>query len=127
LPFTNVWTDFFILRAIDRHAQRPVLCRALLQAPDWWKGSPLLAQMFSAFADSRAAKGEKIDLATELVARTPESLGEFDAFLAKLETPVAERLRAQLEQWRRTRVDRDLLRSIGRVWAADAEQAVVIE
>jgi ATP-dependent Clp protease ATP-binding subunit ClpC len=116
-----------MLRAIDRHAQQPVLSRALLQAPQWWQDNPLLPRMFAAFADSRAAKGEKINLAAELNAQAPENLEPIEAFLAKLETPVAKALRVQLEEWRRTRVDRRALESIGRLWANENDREVIVE
>jgi ATP-dependent Clp protease ATP-binding subunit ClpC len=127
LHFAYVWTVFFMLRAIDRHARQPVLCRALLQAPEWWKDNPLLPRMFSAFADARSAKGEEIDLAAELAARAPQSLEDVEAFLVKLDTPVADELRAQVDAWRRTRVDRQVLDSIGRVWASAGDTRAIVE
>ena len=126
LPFANVWTDFFMLRAIDRHAQQPIVGRVLSQAPGWWKDNPLLPRMLDIFVESRAVKGETLDLASALTTQTPEALADIEAFLKKLNAPPAEMLRAQLEQWKRTRVDRRALEAIGRIWGDDTHEEIIV-
>lgn len=125
--FAYVWTDYYMLRALERHAADPVVCRVLLETPEWWLDNALIPQFLSAFADARAAKGEPIDLGAELNARPREDLAHFEALLAKLTTPLGQRLRAQLDEWRRTRVDQKFLGSIGRVWRADGDDSPIIE
>jgi ATP-dependent Clp protease ATP-binding subunit ClpC len=127
LRFANVWTVYYIFRFLDARVDRPVICAALLDAPEWWADNPLMPQLASEFVDARAANGEQPDVRAELEAKPREDLRHFEGFLAKLTTPVAARIGEQLAAWRRTRVDRRYLASIGRVWEGDPDGSPIIE
>jgi len=121
VPFlihANAWRAFFILRMLEKCAQRPVLGAVLAQARGWWARNPIMPKILGDFVEHELAGGAQIDLAPALNAQAAVDPEAIRALLETLTTSRAERLREAFEQWERTRVDRKFLLSVGRVWDA---------
>ena len=124
---SNVWIAFFILRFLQARADRPVIGLTLAQARPWWGRHPLFPKIFSDFIDARLAQGEKPQLKEALEATEDLDPDAVLVFLNALTTSSAASLRETFEDWRRTRVDKTFLQSIGRIWDEADDGTVVVE
>jgi ATP-dependent Clp protease ATP-binding subunit ClpC len=110
---------FFLLEAIERHAEPPLLIRVLANADDDWAWGWCLG-VITSFADHRVRAGERPSAADfESIDRSSEELiarvvSELDAVLP------AETVRA-FEEWRRRRGELDFFQSVGRIWKPGGE------
>jgi ATP-dependent Clp protease ATP-binding subunit ClpC len=127
LRMASAWVAFYILRVLERHAQHPVICAALVNGADWWPRNAVMPRILDAFIQARLAKQEQPDLRAELEAHPDIELDELEARIACMSVPLGETLRAELHQWQRGRIDAGFLNSVGRVWRAEAQDAQVIE
>ena len=78
----------------------------------------LSREFLCGFVAERVRRGETPGLADELARLDAEELGKLAGFLPSLDDGVARTLQADLERWRRERVDTDLLATIGSLWGA---------
>ncbi len=130
LPYlvqANVWTTFYILRVLDRHAQQPVIARVLLVGADWWPRNPIMPRILGQFVEARLQHGERPDLHAALDAQPDVDLPEVEARIACMPIPLAATLRGELQAWQRSRINSEYLSGVGRIWRADGEDSPVIE
>jgi len=123
---SNVWIAFFVLRFLQARADRPVIGLTLAQARPWWGRHPLLPKIFSDFIDTRLAQGEKPQLKEALEATEDLDSEAVLVFLNALTTSNSASLRETFEDWRKTRVDKTFLQSIGRIWDETDDGTVVV-
>jgi ATP-dependent Clp protease ATP-binding subunit ClpC len=127
LAQANVWTAFYILRAVARHAQAPVIARVLMSGAEWWPRHPIMPRIVGQFVEARLERGERPELQAELDARSDIDLADLEARIACLPIPLAATLREQLQAWKRSRVNTAYLSSVGRMWRASPDDSPVIE
>lgn len=125
LPQAGIWTFFFMLRVLSRHAREPVVARLLVGGSDWWPRNAPMVRMINQFVTARLQRGEDVRLTPALDANPGVDLKELDARLATLPDPPGPSLRVELEVWQRERVDAAFLDSIGRLWRGGAESPPV--
>jgi ATP-dependent Clp protease ATP-binding subunit ClpC len=100
----------FIYRALLETATRPVIGSALSQLgeeTDW--------DALARFIQQRRAKGEVVDVETFRGDVPPGSVEMIEQLIDRYETYLGDDFRGHFEQWRRTAVDLEFLRQIGRI------------
>jgi len=127
LHFANVWTGFFMLRFLERNADRPVIGLVLAEARQWWARNPLFPKMLSDFIDTRLEKGEQAELGQALEAAEEADMDSIQALLDVLMTSSAGPLRESFAHWRRTHVDAKYLQSVGKIWDQARLGPVIVE
>jgi len=126
LHHSNVWIAFFILRFLLARADQSVIGLTLAQARSWWGRHPLFPKIFSDFIDARLAQGEKPQLKEALEATEDLDPDAVLVFLNALTTSNSASLRETFEDWRKTRVDKAFLQSLGRIWDETDDGTVVV-
>ncbi|MFQ5599491.1 MAG: AAA family ATPase, partial [Candidatus Krumholzibacteriia bacterium] len=116
------WTRFFVLRVlrICVPTDEPVIGWLLLQIdPSWTERHS--SGFLKEFVHDRLSAGEVPTFGDRLEG-IPEDQAEFlSRLLGDLGEGLEETLVAELQGWRRARIDVGFLRSIGRVWESTAE------
>lgn len=115
----SVWALYFVLPVVAKHAGEPAIWPVLLRAADWWPRSPLLPGVIDEFVAARLAAGEQPDLPGALGSVEQPDLDDVAALLKRLSGPAGDQLRALFDQWQRTRLDVDYLKSVGRMTTSD--------
>src|SRR5262245_3013709 len=104
----------FLLQAIERHAEPPVLARVLAKADDDWSWGWCL-EVVSDFASRRVEAGE-----VPTVADFEQWIDGDDAdtasAVAALVSVLPESTARDFESWRRHRGNREFFAKVGRIW-----------
>jgi ATP-dependent Clp protease ATP-binding subunit ClpC len=77
------------------------------------------------FVTARVGAGEHVVFGEELGRLDADDLGGLERLLKSLDADLAETLVAELERWQRTRVNRELLGSVGVLWEGDQGEDVI--
>jgi ATP-dependent Clp protease ATP-binding subunit ClpC len=110
---------FFLLEAIERHAQSPLLPRVLANADDDWAWGWCLG-VITSFAERRVRAGEEPTAADFDV--IDESNDEHVAkVVAELDAVLPAKTIREFDEWRRRRAERKLFESVGRIWEPSGE------
>lgn len=110
LPNAPFLVEPFIYRALLEKATRPVIgpCLAKLSDETDWDA-------LARFIQQRRARGEAVDVDTFRRNVPPGLVEMIEQFINRYETYLGDDFRAVFEEWRRTAVDIEFLRQIGRV------------
>jgi ATP-dependent Clp protease ATP-binding subunit ClpC len=109
----------FLLEAIERHVQGPLIARVLANADDDWAWGWLL-EVVTAFVERRVAAGEMPRAADfDAVRRSDADLvaSVVDQLEGTLPPPAIE----AFKEWRRSHGDTEFFQTLGRIWAPPDE------
>jgi ATP-dependent Clp protease ATP-binding subunit ClpC len=119
------WPRFFALRALDAHAaNRAVLARLLARLNSSWRDH-LPMEALREFVAARVASGETItpqELLDEVKAQAldAEQTADIGAMLGALGEALPSAVSRELAHWQSWRETIEFLKTLGRVWEADA-------
>ena len=105
----------YLLRAIERHTDPPLLARVLAQADDDWDEGWLL-QVVTGFVERRVRAGERPTADDFEQAVRPGDAGLVDEVVARLEGTLPAESVGEYEQWRRARTQVEYFGALGRIW-----------
>ena len=105
----------FLLQAIERHVEPPLVARVLARADDDW-AEGWLFQVASRFVERRARAGERPTVAEFAEAVKPGDFETVDAVVGRLEGVLPAETTAGLEQWRLERTQSAYFGELGRIW-----------
>ncbi|MGD9349572.1 MAG: AAA family ATPase, partial [Desulfobacterales bacterium] len=110
------WTLFFAFRLLGTADIKPVVGPALLKAPEWWKEDQLILQILRDFINLRLASDEGLTFGALLKDADSQQLNEVSDLIGALDHPGLEPLKAEIQQASDTKVDREYLKAVGRLW-----------
>ena len=110
------WTLFFVFRLLGIADNMPVVGPALLRAPEWWKEDQLILQILRDFINLRLASDEGLTFGALLKDADSQQLNEVSDLIGALDHPGLEPLKAEIQQASDTKVDREYLKAVGRLW-----------
>jgi ATP-dependent Clp protease ATP-binding subunit ClpC len=114
----------FLLQAIERHAEPPLIARVLARADSDWPWGWLL-EVVTAFVDRRVRAGERPTAAEfEQWVKEPDLELVADV-LAALEGVLPPQTVREFEQWRHGRERLQFLHSFGRIWGPQSHEPVL--
>jgi ATP-dependent Clp protease ATP-binding subunit ClpC len=118
------WTRFFALRVLDAHADpdRPIIGELLTHLDKTW-AHPSNARILQEFLRTRADHGEKPALGDTVEQLNDERAETLESILPRISPDLSGNLKAELEQWRSSNIDREFFDSVGRVWAQGDKEA----
>jgi ATP-dependent Clp protease ATP-binding subunit ClpC len=121
---TNVWSRYFLLRAIRTMtpAGEPIVGRVVATVDSSWienYSERMSSQLLKEFAALRIRDGEKPAFDGYLKGRSPEQLENIEKILNLFDDDVAQPLRAELHAWKGSQIDIRWLSSVGKVWTKD--------
>ena len=105
----------FLLGAIEKHGEPPLLARVLARADDDWSWGWNL-QVATIFVERRIAAGERPTAEDFDAAVRPGQLELLTNTVAKLEAVLPPETVQVFEEWKRDRERLEFFRSFGRVW-----------
>ncbi|MFQ5652920.1 MAG: AAA family ATPase, partial [bacterium] len=111
---SNYWTRYFALRTLDARYEDAIVGAVLVNVDDTWV-EPIPMQTLKEFVSNRIKAGEKLHFGDWLTGVSEEQAGNIDKILKELGDELVKDLRDEIQEWRRTRVDFNFLRSVGRV------------
>jgi ATP-dependent Clp protease ATP-binding subunit ClpC len=124
----SYWTRFYALRTLNARYKTPIVANVLTRLDTtWYELIPI--QLLREFISDRLAAGEKPIFDELLLNISPAQIRIVEEILPKLGDDLVGGLITQIKEWRRTSVDRDFLKSFGKIWdeVSDAELDKVIE
>ena len=111
LTSADWWVQPFVYRALVERATKPVIgpvLAKLTEEMDW--------DALARFIQQRREHGEEVDVETFRGDVPPGLVDTIDQFSNRFETYLGDDFREHFEQWRRTAVDLEFLRHIGRIF-----------
>ena len=109
-------TLFFAFRLLDTAGIKPVIGAVLLKAPVWWEDDQLLQQILKDFIDQRLENDERPTFGTLLKDTDTQHLDEVSDLIKALKHPGLQPLKDEIGQASETQVDREYLKTLGRLW-----------
>jgi ATP-dependent Clp protease ATP-binding subunit ClpC len=88
----------------------------LLKAPEWWKEDQLILQILKDFIDQRLKSDERLTFGTFLKDSDSQHLNEVSDLMVALNHPGLQPLKEEIQQASDTQVDREYLKTVGRLW-----------
>lgn len=113
------WKLYFLLRTAHKKSAAPVLGRALLELQAWWSENGLYREIVSEFAREEARRAGGPGFQGALLQAPLDRIEAAEKMLRALALPELQPLLNEIDEFRRVRVDRSFLSSIGRIWGAD--------
>lgn len=110
------WTLFFAFRLLGIDDTKPVVGPALLKAPEWWKEDQLILQILKDFINQRLDIDERLTFGTLLKDTDSQQLNEASDLIVALNHPGLEPLKEEIQQASDTQLDREYLKTVGRLW-----------
>ncbi|MGD8212701.1 MAG: AAA family ATPase, partial [Desulfobacterales bacterium] len=110
------WTLFFAFRLLSTADNKPVVGPALLKAPEWWKEDQLILQILKDFINQRLESDESLTFGTLLKETDTQQLNEVSDLIVALNYPGLKPLKEEIQQASDTQVDREYLKTVGRLW-----------
>jgi ATP-dependent Clp protease ATP-binding subunit ClpC len=110
----------FLLEAIERHVDPPLIARVLANADDDWSEGWCLG-VISSFVERRVHAGEEPS-AADFDAIDPASEETVAEVVAELEGVLPSATILEFERWRRRRADTQFFSGVGRIWQPVDEQ-----
>jgi ATP-dependent Clp protease ATP-binding subunit ClpC len=105
----------FLLQAIERHGEPPLLARVLARADNDWTDGWLL-EVVTDFVERRVRAGERLTAADlDAVVSEPDEPIVVDV-VAALAGALPPETAAELAEWREQRAPRAFFKSFGRIW-----------
>jgi ATP-dependent Clp protease ATP-binding subunit ClpC len=114
----------FLLDAIERHVEPPLIARVLASADDDWSEGWCLG-VISAFVERRVRAGEKLG-AGDFDVIEPANEETVAEVVVELEGVLPPATVRDFEQWRRRRDDMQFFSSVGRIWRPSDEQPALM-
>lgn len=112
------WALYFAFRALNKHADRPLITAVLVRVNLAWRG-PIAIQIIREFIESRVAKGEAPVLGDELEVMSEEdALTNLEAAIREIGEPLTGGMLEQLQKHSLSQ----FLKSIGRIWSDDDDR-----
>jgi ATP-dependent Clp protease ATP-binding subunit ClpC len=130
ISFANdvwIWQRFYLLRALDRQARRPVLMPLIAQLNASWR-DPIIMPELRHFALLRVASGDAITLeglVAEVTSRGQDA-AETQLILNDLGGMLPPALRREFESWRAAHEPPEFANGVGRVWEPGEGDDVVL-
>src|SRR5438270_2770636 len=114
---------FFLLEAIERHVDPPLILRVLVHADSDWAWGWCLG-VITRFVERRVRAGEEPAAPDfDAIDRTNEE--NVAAVIAELEGILPPTTIRAFEDWRRRRAELDFFRGVGRIWEPREEEPAV--
>ena len=117
----SYWHRWFALRTLAACVE-DVVGAVLTRVDESWL-DPFLVGALAEFIERRIAVGEIPTFGDRLGTLDANRLSSLAELLQRLGERAPAELREELSEWRRSRLDSDALRAIGRVWGDDAAAA----
>ena len=89
---------------------------AVLVAPGYWQGNPVIPGFFEEYFALSAALGDEAHFGEHLDRKPQFDSEAVLGLLDKVQHPFAAKLKAELTSWTGRRIDRDFLRTVGTLW-----------
>src|SRR5690606_27057800 len=118
----SFWQRWFALRTLATRVDEPLVGTVLTSVDESWL-DPFLLGVLAEFIARRVAAGDAPTFGDRLAALDANRLPWLVELLQRLGERVPAELHEELRAWRRSRLDLDALRAIGRVWGDDAATA----
>jgi len=114
------WNRFFALRLLARKTRpdEALIGRVLTTVDSSWT-NPTNARLLAEFINSRVQGGEVLALGPYADKLDAEGADALDQIAGRLPDEHAKTIKAEVQNWRSTRVDDEFLSSIGRLWGRD--------
>jgi len=111
------WTRFYALRVLDARTPKDeaIAGRVLSAIDDSWS-IPINVRILREFLEQRANIGEKLAFGSDTEELDDERTGDLLTLFERMPADLVDDLREELTRWRSTRIDHELLNSIGLVW-----------
>ncbi len=113
------WKLYFLLRTVHKKSAAPALGRALLELQAWWSENALYREIVSEFAREEARRPGPAGFHGALSHAPLDRIEAAEKMLRALALPELQPLINEIDEFRRVRVDRAFLSSIGRLWGED--------
>jgi ATP-dependent Clp protease ATP-binding subunit ClpC len=120
LPGGGIYVLTFALRFIASLERRPPAGAPLVGVPAWWTNHLIVAGAYEEFFTACAAKGDKPEFGDSLDRPRELDTAPMVGLLHKIQHPFAAELQAALRAWMDTRIDRELLSTVGTLWEASS-------
>jgi ATP-dependent Clp protease ATP-binding subunit ClpC len=122
----SYWTRFFALRTLQKRYETPIVATVLTRLDDTWL-DVIPIQLLQEFISDRLAAGEKPQFGELLNNISAGQIGFLERILPKLGSNLVGSLINEIQEWRRTTVDINFLRTFGKIWdATDAEMDEIV-
>ena len=122
LSDTGSWSLYFALRLLNARSTGPVVGEALMKGQEWWVNDQIALGSLREFLQIQSYKKEKPAFGPALEKLPSERVDAIEKLLAKVKEPYLDDLRAEFETWKKTRIDREFLRTIGRFRTGDGDE-----
>lgn len=111
----SYWTRFFALRTLSARYKTPIVANVLTSLDTtWYELIPI--QLLREFISDRLDAGEKPIFGELLLNISPAQIKVIEEILPKLGTDLVGGLITEIQEWHRTSVDKDFLKSFGKIW-----------
>jgi len=128
INFGSYWTRYYALRTLSARYKTPIIANVLTSLDtSWYELIPM--QLLKEFISERLSAGEKPIFGELLLNISPAQIKIIEEILPKLGEDSVGGLITEIREWRRTSVDRDFLKTFGKIWddVSEAELDKVIE
>jgi ATP-dependent Clp protease ATP-binding subunit ClpC len=127
LPRARPYVILYALRFLNSLQQRPAPGAAVLSAQQWWQNNAVIPSFFDEYFKRSAELGDQADFGTCL--DKPPELDSLPVIglLQKIQHPSATQLLAAFRTWLDSRIDRDFLGAVGRLWDSAEQDPLLVE
>jgi len=127
LPRARPYVLPYAFRYLVSLHQRPPIGAAVIAAPAWWQQNPVIPGYLDEYFKQSAILGDKPEFGDHLKKQIDLDGVSIRELLKKVHHPFAAELKAILDEWQNTRIDRAFLATIGILWNAAEPDPLLIE
>lgn len=127
MPNVYLWPLFFAFRCLRPSPEKSLIGAVLSKTRGWWVENAYLHTILTEFIETCLKQGEQPSFNDALESVDGERLEHIEEMINRLKMAALEPVVEELHEWQKTRVDVSALRALGRVWAADDPNEVIIE
>ncbi len=121
------WPIYYVLRYLDSLPSPPRCGALVLRAEEWWTDHAIVLGALTEHFATRRDKGEMASFDNELGSTSPERLTRAETLLNAIADPMAGELLDLLEAFKRSRIDRTFLMTVGRFPRGDSSRQLLVE
>jgi ATP-dependent Clp protease ATP-binding subunit ClpC len=121
------WPMYYALRCVLQLNERPPIGALILHGSEHWLQYSHVAQVFGEHFKMRAELGDPPEFGEALSDVSGADLANAEAFLGKIEHPLAQTLKEAVIAARRQTLDREFLQTFGRFVERDPSHELLIE
>jgi len=111
----SYWTRYYALRTLNARYKTPIIANILIRLDNSWLDIIPL-QMLKEFISTRLADGEQPEFGQLLNNFSAQRISILEGILRKLGKDLVGGLMKEIEEWHRTTVNTNFLKSFGKIW-----------